>query len=365
MLRSDEPSRFLVDVPSDVGTAVADARAQGVVSLINAQLEKLDSLTSLPTGWRESFLAAARAEATQSLALLGECRRVSGALVAAGIPAIWLKGVAIAQWLYPSPGLRDAADADLLFASHFDAMRATAILAPLGYVLPNPHIAGDLVVNELLAVSSTGRELDMHWALGNGPLYAHRLRWDELRADAISLPMLGEGALGLSPVHAFLHACMHLAVNQLVGQGNRLRWLYDLHLIAKRFDHADWQRLVALAIERGLADTCRMAIERLQAVLGSPVPTDVVRDLERAATREPVRCRRLDAWHYRQWSDWRTLPTLEQRLRWARQLLFPDMAHLYVRYGNDGAGVVRVIYRRLFDGWKRLRRYARSDAGRL
>lgn len=358
LLRGDAASGVAAGAPQDASAIVAEARAQGVVSLLNAHIATSTVAVSLGAGAREALAAAARIEAAQSLALLGECRRVSAVLAAAGIPAIWLKGMAVAQWLYPSPGLRDVADADLLFASHEDAMRAAAALAPLGYTLPNPHVAGDLVVNELLAVSRTGRELDLHWALGNGPLFARRLGWDELRAEAMPLPKLGEGALGLSPVHAFLHAAMHRVVNQLVGQGDRLRWLYDLHLMAQRFDAADWQRVEALAIERGLADTCRLTLERVQAVLGTSIPAELVRKLAQAAAREPVQCRRLGSWYYRQWSDWRTLPNLSQRMRWVRQLLFPDIAHLQVRYGADGVGPLRVVTRRLLDGVRRYRRYA-------
>ena len=58
---------------------------------------------------------------------------------------------------------------------------------------------------------------------------------------------LSSGARGLAPVHALLHACLHRANNLQFGDGNRLRWLYDLKLFVQRLDAEQWQQLVRLA----------------------------------------------------------------------------------------------------------------------
>jgi len=77
--------------------------------------------------------------------------------------------------------LRDVADIDLLLPDHATTLRAAELLAPLGYSLPNPYIAGDLVVHELLAWSDRAQlELDLHWDLSNDALFAHRIGWNEL-----------------------------------------------------------------------------------------------------------------------------------------------------------------------------------------
>lgn len=363
--QSDWAADLLVGRPVSHGSLSTDvlqvASAEGVVSLLNTRLHASPFGGSLHTTARESLARAATQQAAHSLRVVAECRKVSAELEAAGIQAIWLKGVALSQWLYPAGWPRDIADADLLFASHADAMRAAALLAPQGFQLPNPHVAGDLVVNELLAKSRTGLELDLHWALGNGPLYARRLRWDELLPEAQPLPGLGPSALGLSAVHALLHACMHLMVNRLVGQGNRLRWLYDIHLLGDRLSAAEWAQFQTLAIERGLAGTCQQALLATQARLGTALPNGLMESLARQALDEPLRCEHLGAWYYRQRAEWKALPKLHQRLRWARQVLFPDLAHLRMRYGGDNVSLLTVLWRRLTDGIWRWRRYRSAE----
>lgn len=344
-------------LPAIQPNCVAVARAEGVVSLLYARLAAAPSNQVGPGQSLQSLGEAARRETAHSLRVRAECLRISAALESAGIPVLWLKGVALAQWLYPSSHLRDLADADLLFASRADALRAAEVLAPLGFTLPNPHLAGDLVVNQLMAKSRSGLELDLHWALGNSPLYARRLHWAEMLAEARPLPTLGSGAMGLSPVHALLHACMHLMVNRLVGQGNRLRWLYDIHLLANRLSAQEWSRVEVLAAERGLAGTCHQALLATRARLDTSPPPSLMDALAGRAKNEPLRCERLGAWHYRQWAEWQSLPSLGQRWRWLRQLLFPDLAHLRGRYATDRAGTFTVFVRRFLDGVRRWRSY--------
>ena len=188
-------------------------------------------------------------------------------------------------------------------------------------------------------------ELDLHWDLSNAALFAHRLEWDELQADAMALPALAAGARGLGPVHALLHACMHRAANALVGQQDRLRWLYDIHLLATG--------------RAGLADVVCAGLRASQAAFATALPAQVMARLDGQARREPVRSGRLGSWTYVQTATLRVLPR-GQRLRWLRQLLVPDLAHLQVRYGADGAGHLRLFGRRLLDGYARWRGYMAS-----
>jgi hypothetical protein len=333
------------------------ARAEGVVGALHQALSTGDANDARLA---QALLEEARVAAARNLLCVAEARRVQQALDAAGIPAIWLKGIALGQWLYPRPHLRDVADIDLLLPDHATTLRAAEVLAPLGYTLPNPHIAGNLVVHELLAWSERARlELDLHWDLSNGALFAGRLPWQVLAAEAIPLPGLGAGARGLSPRHALLHACLHRAVNMLTGQQDRLRWLQDIHLLACALDEADWAGLVEAATAAGLGDATLAGLQAVQRVFGTALPHEVGQALEQAASRESIRTQRLADWGYFQRSCWHRLPGLRTRLRWLRQLAVPDLAHMRVRYGADGAGAARLVIRRLRDGWRRWRGYAR------
>lgn len=341
-----------------VNAVLAACEHEGVVSLVHARLSEMAATDPVPPALLQALATRARLCAARSLLCVSEAGKIEQALDAAGIPAIWLKGIALGHWLYPRAHLRDIADIDLLLPDHATTLRAAQVLAPLGYVLPNPHIAGDLVVHELLAWSERAQlELDLHWDLSNGALFAGRLPWSHLQQGSVSLPVLGEGARGLSPPDAFLHACLHRAVNTLTGRGDRLRWLYDIHLLASGFDPEAWRQLLRSARQARLADACASALQASQRTFGTPVPATLMPAFEAAAAGEPIRTERLRNWSYFQRACWQRLPDLRSRLRWLRQLLFPDLAHLRVRYAEDGAGHARILLRRLRDGIARWRGY--------
>lgn len=337
--------------PSVLDTVVRE----GVVSLVWSRLAAGNPGLGAEPGWQDTAMQA-RLAAARSLQCQAQARAVQQALDAAGIPCLWLKGLALGQWLYPSAHLRDIADIDLLVPDHASALRAAAVLEPLGYSLPNPHIAGDLVVHELMALNERARlELDLHWDLSNSALFADRLTWQELVAASISLPGLSPNARGLGPEHALLHACMHRAINALTHRQDRLRWLYDIHLLAECFDQAQWQAVVDVASRTRLADATHDGLQASQGVFGTSVPVEVLQMLATAARTECVATRRLGSWTYYQRQTWRVLPDTPARIRWLRQLLFPDMAHLRMRYGEGG--VIAVLWRRLLDGFRRWRGY--------
>lgn len=346
-----------------VEALLAACEREGVVSLVHAHLSAMDARQPVPRELMQPLAAGARRCAARSLLCVSEARRIQQALTAAGIPALWLKGIALGQWLYPSMHLRDVADIDLLLPDHATTLRAAEVVAPLGYALPNPHIAGDLVVHELLAWSERAQlELDLHWDLSNRALFAGRLPWAQLQSGATPLTALPDGARGLSAQAAFLHACMHRAANALTGREDRLRWLYDLHLLALRFDADDWESLLRAAPQARLADACASALRACQRVFATPVQDATLAAFDAAAAGESIRTDRLGRWAYFQWACWRRWPALRQRRRWLRQLLFPDMAHLRARYGADGAGHARMLLRRLLDGMARWRGYAVRDS---
>ncbi|UCC87654.1 MAG: nucleotidyltransferase family protein [Anaerolineales bacterium] len=62
---------------------------------------------------------------------------VLAAYYAAGIPALVLKGAALAHMVYPEPGLRPMSDVDILVPES-DARRAQEVLADLGFRAPLP-----------------------------------------------------------------------------------------------------------------------------------------------------------------------------------------------------------------------------------
>lgn len=176
---------------------------------------------------------------------------VVGALQAAGIPAILLKGPSIARWLYPSGG-RTYVDTDLLVpAAEFG--RAGTVLRSLGFT----ELVAGLHPFEQGAETSFDRRAE----LGRGPggtVDLHRnlpmlptpdgLLWQAFSADTETVPVggvelrvLGRTALAL---HVVVHAVQH---------GFQCHTDEDLRRAITVMSADDWRPVADLAARLGIA----------------------------------------------------------------------------------------------------------------
>ena len=332
------------------------AQEEGVVALVHERLQWPELASLVLPGLREAFAEAALEKAVQSLLRQAECRCILERLERAGLPVLLLKGSALAYWLYASPHLRDCSDIDFLFATREDTDHAAEILVENGYAVP--AIAGDLVTYERTAYrakdTATYLEADLHWGVGGAPVYGDRLRFEELHAESIPLPALAPNARGLGPVHAYVHAAIHRALQLWQGTGNRLKWLLDLHLLGGRFTEKDWEDLLSVCAERGLCGTCLDGLRGAADAFHTRVPEGVVELLEQGSRHEPLDLGRMGNWGYIQRMNLGALPTPGLKFRWLRQRLLPSAGFLRHQYGEAG-GKRGALGRYLRKGWRNLR----------
>ena len=333
----------------ELDTLLAVASAEGVLALLG---QRVAQISHASPGFLQSVAASERALAASAMLLQAECRRVLAALPPE-MPVLLLKGSALAYWLYPQPFLRECSDIDLLVPARSDAEQAAACLGMLGYAM---HHQPDDLAHELLCRRVLGNgmqvDLDVHWRLANAPVFADLFSFDELQAASMALPKLGPTARGLGPVHAFVHACLHRAINVYTGIGDRLKWLYDLHLLALHFDAGDWQVLQATCMERRISGVCAEGIEAAAAAFGPVVPSPVLDALNAARSHDRVDTRRVGEWRYMQWQNLVALPSLGTRLRWLWQSLSPPTGYLEELYGPE-QGRLGLLAQRGKRAWQR------------
>jgi hypothetical protein len=310
---------------------VARARTEGVVALAARRLESVPGVSS---SVRAAFNTAARESTMVAMALGAETRRVVAELAEAGLPALLLKGSALACWLYPSPHLRESSDIDLLLGSRADAERAAALCARLGYRIQ--HAPGSVGYELLCRRQGPGTmpfDLDIHWGLINAPVFAGSMGFAEMQAASIPLPGVPRGR-GLCALHALVHACVHRAANNYTGVGERLKWLYDLHLLASGFEEADWRALVELCRGRGLGGVCADALAATRRAFATAYPEWLEAQLL-GQSEHALDPGRIGDWKYMQRRNLEALPTAAAKARWAWQQLFPGSQYLRVLYGTD------------------------------
>lgn len=189
--------------------------------------------------WKPLVLSKCQALVHYML-LLNAQRRTQAALLAKEIPLLWLKGIALAQTIYPDPSLRPMLDIDLL-VPYEHRLSARAEIFALGF-----H---DREVYSFDQVPDLIHHFTYHYSLAGGPhdavvveLHFHLL--DRLKKGSPLSPehipwfweqrhTVSEGDMTfttLSPEAHLLYLCAH-AILQHGERDFRLLRFLDLHLL--------------------------------------------------------------------------------------------------------------------------------------
>jgi hypothetical protein len=319
---------------------------EGVAAVVNQEVSARRDMWQLPREFDQGLATATRSEVVSCMLREAEYKRILECLAEANLSALLLKGSALAYWVYDQPWLRPCVDIDLLFASRDDAQKALDTLGKFGYTPVSRAVPGDLIYYELgcfRAVGGTRVWADMHWNIGGSPLFADRFSSDELFAASIPLPKLAANARAIGPIYAYLHNCTHRALELHHGTGDRLKWHYDLHLLARTFSADDWDRLGAFCEQRSLARPCLDAMQTSAALFQTQIPASMVDRLTEATRTEKLDISRMRSWKYVEYMNFRALPTLKQRLRWLRQRALPHRVYLDDMYGGRWVGYGRYL----------------------
>ena len=287
---------------------------------------------------REALLVNARHDAMRELAASFETARVLSQLENVGITPLVLKGSALALWLYLEPWQRPRSDLDLLVEDKATAQRVVDLLRPAGYALVAGVGPAQADGFEVALQRPGGIVIDLHWRLLNHAVLERFFPYAELTAEAIALPKLHPDAQGLGKRHALFHALLHRITNLAKGgveEGDRLIWLMDIQLLAQACDEADWQELLRICGEKGIATPCLDGLRATQTTLGLMLPSAVEAALSTLAAQESWALLRdidqaaMDRTHLA------ALPWTE-KLAWVRHKLLPSPEFMRYRYGATG-----------------------------
>ena len=227
---------------------------------------------------------AQRAEAILDEIQVIELNRVLAKLEAYGVAPLVMKGAALAHTHYEHSWLRPRLDADLLIANSQRDL-VSDLLVELGYTRP-PFISGELVMSQMpfTRIGMVGEQhtLDVHWRLVNPQPLADLPTYEELSARSCSILVRGQTMRTLSPVDALMLACVHRAAHHDLA--DELIWLYDIHLLAGRFDLEEWREFIALASRHQVRALCRDGLQTTQESFHTSIPTDVESHLAAEST---------------------------------------------------------------------------------
>jgi hypothetical protein len=274
-----------VAIGTDARVAARDAEAVDWTRLVDLALQH-GVLPLLQRGLARSAIAAPAASGARmrslvrgiterNLRLTAELREVLAALAEAGLPAVPLKGPALAALLYGDVTVRQFNDIDVL-VHPLDAPRARAVLARLGYAFGEPTEAASLGVRKVDYGTVT---LDLHWQFAESR-YSFPMDmgfWDRLQRQPTGV------VAGWRPQTEdyLLFLCGHPATHCW----SRLGWIADI----ARFIHVhretlDWNAALARARQVGGLRVLLVGVELASAFTGVAIPS-VVRELAAADRR--------------------------------------------------------------------------------
>jgi hypothetical protein len=222
----------------------------------------------------------------RSARLLHQAGSVCGALLAAGIPVIPLKGAYLAEAVYGDVALRPMTDVDLL-VKLADLGSALAVLETLGYVAAPPFkagFAGNPAQPPAELFKPGGALLDVHWTIvppgknvlpGAGDLAQI---WERATPARIA----GVPVLALSPEDMLLHLCLHASVQHRF-EGVSLLDFWDVALVIRRFgDEGDWDGFVRRVDAWGVANGVYLTLRLAEEWTGVAMPAAIARRLATA-----------------------------------------------------------------------------------
>ena len=198
---------------------------------------------------------------------------LSRAFSAEKIPAIVLKGPALAIEAYGDCSRRIFADIDLLVPKE-ELRRAHKLVVGRGYTPKfGEHMADRLVRGQhALEFSGSGPNIEIHWSL-----LSRHLRFDlapeELWKDVQTLECAGAEIQALSPHHLFLYLCAHGAKHEWM----KFRWVCDVAQLARRLAPAQATKVVDLAERTNTRRILALALRLSRDMFGeedSPFPVE-------------------------------------------------------------------------------------------
>jgi hypothetical protein len=226
-------------------------------------------VTSLRTGVAREAL---RVTSVQQIA-----GQVLQALSTSGCPFLLLRGLALAETVYPDPLTRHCHDLDLLVSADAqDAIIGILHASGFGSAPDDPSRAPGPVRR----VHPSGFPVELHTALFPESYYA--LPAGDVWDRATTQMVLGVSVLTLTPED---HLVMVLGLASCTAQRRSLRWVTDSWFILAGKTQFDWDRFVTIARDARLCLPLSVLMPYLSDQLGAQIP-DMAMDAIRSTAAE-------------------------------------------------------------------------------
>lgn len=262
--------------------------AEGVLFLFFYHVKQFHLLGLLPPDLVATLSARYHANLRRNLIAAAVLKPIFAALNGRRIPFILLKGLALAELVYPGLGARSVSDADIL-VRRGDLRRAETCLHALGYTprdstvaraLDNP--AGYLASLDFRKEDGSLPNLHVHWHPVNTSvpayMFAGGFDLDQLWDRALAARVAQANVRVLCPEHLVIYLCEHaLRINHSF---DRLILMYDLLYVLKTHgDALRWDVIAGDAARFQVANLVYLGLTVVQHYTSHAIPEAALRAL--------------------------------------------------------------------------------------
>ena len=247
-------------------------------------------LSEVPPGLLSQLEQTSRWTIAQHLLLRADLQKILVALRRRDIPTIVLKGIPLAERLYPQPELRPTSDIDIM-VQRSDLSRAERVLESLEFVPPKNVALQDAFRQHHHHLAPylhqhTKTVVELHWQVVR-PDRPHQLDvagiWDRAQETSVG------GALGLvpAPEDQFLHLCSHFLGDRLGRRRGALLQLCDIILLLNRDGPSmRWDEVTDRILAQSLGPAIYTVLYATKLIPAAFYPEDVERRIRPAALDE-------------------------------------------------------------------------------
>ena len=304
--------------------------------------------------WPDSLLSEikniAMQEAASDLLLELELKKVLKAMDDIVIYPVLIKGTPLSYTLYPSPGLRPRCDSDLLIAKE-DVTKVSALMEQLGYqIYYDANVEFISTQSTFVKQGSLGQiyAYDIHWQINNNSRsFSMELNYFYLLNSTKAIPRLGQNARTPDKVDALLLACFHRA-GHFSHSGDRLIWLYDIHLLVVALDEYQFNLFYQKAKKMEIATICSDAILTAQDWFNTSLTEAMLERLKKLPASEPstayLTTGRQAGIKIHALLDLKDLSSLSEKLHYLYQKVFPPVNYMLWRYDTKRKYLLPFLY---------------------
>ncbi|MEI8172821.1 MAG: nucleotidyltransferase family protein [Deltaproteobacteria bacterium] len=228
---------------------VEKARQEGVSAVLFHNITKHSLEDLIPPESYRDLSNHYYSNLKRNMAIIGKLRQVLATFQEAGIPCIVLKGIALAEHVYPNIATRGMSDVDILVKKD-DLFKVDDSLSSLGYISRDSSVAkaihnpvGYLASLEYRKDAKSPLNLHVHWHTVNtsvpATMFVERIDINRLWENSAMAAVADSRALILSPEHLIIYLCEHAL--RIGHSFDRLILVCDIFFSIKAFENIiDW-----------------------------------------------------------------------------------------------------------------------------